>query len=813
MIGILNALFRDLRSTGRLLAARPGWTIAAILCLAIASGANTAAFSLVNGLLLRPLPFDEPEQLVMVALREPLKTSTRPFSLREYRELSNGAEDVATLFARTFFPASLSADDGAQMAQMELVSGNYFEALHIKPFDGRFFDALADRAGGEVPAVLSETLWRRRFGADPSVIGRSMRANGQRIVIVGIAPPRFVGATQLVAADLWLPAAVYPALARSATADTVPMFGVMGRLASHVTIDQARTRLASLAAMLPHTSGAASAPTAIVDSARGFGVPVAIEGAVITLSGFIYLMLTLLTVVACANVAALVLARGTGRTREIAVRLSLGASRVQIARQLLTESLVLALAGCAAGTVVALWLTQALVARLATPFQYVSYAIDVHPDTRVFAYSALTTAFAVMLCGIAPIRYAARVDVVDLLKHSAAKGRSRASGRTLNAMVVMQLAVSTTLLVGAGMLVRSYINAQLAHPVFDTSDVVATTIDVNQLGVDRVAGTHIFQDVVERLSAIPGTAGVSLTRDLPFGSARTVTITHDFDAASRSGEPITAAAMLVSPSYFQTLGIAIREGRGFHDAESAPAAIINDSMARRLSSGANALGRQFRIGGTDGKPVEVIGIVPDTTIGSLGPNPQPMVYRPFPQEFSARMTILTRVHGDAATLFAGIRRTIRDVNPDLSIVDLRTVDRLLDDKNAQARVPATLLSIIGLLGLLLSAVGLYGVVAYAVRERAREFGIRLALGARPGDVRFLVLRQGLTIVAIGLGLGVLASIGAVQIMREALFGVGSLDSTDVAVVGAVLLTTALAALYLPARWASRLEPAETLRSE
>jgi predicted permease len=534
---------------------------------------------------------------------------------------------------------------------------------------------------------------------------------------------------------------------------------------------------------------------------------------VLTLSGFIYVMMALLTVIACANVAALVLARGAGRTREIAVRLSLGASRVQIAKQLLTESLVLALAGSAVGTVVALWLTQALVARLATPFQYVSYAIDVRPDVRVLAYSAVATAFAVVLCGIAPIRYAARVDVVDLLKHSAAKGRSRQSRHTLNTVVAIQFAVSTTLLVGAGMLVRAYVNAQSAQPVFEATDLVATTIDVDQIGIDRVAGARLFQEVMERLSAIPGTTDVSLTRDVPFGPSRTATVIPDANAGSRQGEPITAASMVVSSHYFQTLAITVREGRGFSDAEPTPVAIVNDSMARRLSPGAHALGHQFSMNGTDGKPVEVIGIIADTTTRSPGKNPQPMVYRPFPQEFSARMTALMRMHGDPATLFSQIRRTMHDINPDLSIVDLRTVDQVLDDKNAQARIPATLLSVIGLLGLLLSAVGLYGVVAYAVRERARELGIRLALGARPADVRFLVLRQGFTIVAIGLGLGVVASIGTAQVMRGALFGVGSLDPVAVAAVCLVLVTTALAALYLPARWASRVEPAATLRSE
>lgn len=814
MGNMLDPLLRDLRSTIRMLAARPGWTVAAILCLAIATGANTAAFTLVNGLLLRPLPFDEPEQLVMVALRDPKQTSPRPFSLREYRGLADQSNATSTLLARTFFPLSLAAEDGARMAQAELVSGNYFETLRVTPVVGRFFDEGSDRPGSTPLAVLSHRLWQLRFGANAAVIGQSVRVNGRPVVVAGVAPPGFVGAMHLVAADLWLPAAMYPDLAGSAGASTIPMFGVMGRLATGVTVEEAGARLTSLSAAIVGGGGAQTPPAVVVIPAAGFGVPVAVQGAVLTLSGVIYAMMALLMAVACANVAALVLARGAGRSREIAIRLSLGASRMHIARQLLTESIVLALAGCAAGTVVALWLTQALVARLTTPFQYVSYAIDVHPDARVFAYSAIATALTAVLCGIAPIRYAARVDVIDVLKQSSARGRSRASIRTLNAMVVVQFAVSTTLLVSAGMLVRTYISAQSAHPGFDTSGLMAATIDVDQISLDRAAGTRLYQDVVERLSALRGVTDVGLARDLPFGPARTVTVFADTDAGAVPGEPIVTASRVVSPHYFQTLGVAIRQGRAFADAGPGPSvAIIDEAMAGRLWPGASPLGRVFRLNGKDGERVEVIGTVPDIGERSLSRRPQPAFYRPFPQEYSAHMTVLMRVHGDPAPFFGEVRRTVRELNPDLSIVDLRTVDQLLDGMVAQRRGPATVLSLVGLLGLLLSAVGLYGVVAYGVRERVRELGIRLALGARPADVKRLVLRQGFTIVGIGMAIGAVGTVGLAQVVRSTLFGAGPADPATLAAVCAVLIATSVAALYLPARWASRLEPAHALRSE
>ncbi len=811
---MLESAIRDLRSAVRVLAARPGWTVAAVLCLAIATGANTAAFTLVNGLLLRPLPFDEPQQLVMVAFREPRQTSPRPFALREYRALADRSTSTATLLARTFFPLSLAAADGARMAQAELVSGNYFETLRITPFAGRFFDAGADREGGPRLAVLSHRLWQLRFDANPAVVGQSVRINGRTVTIAGIAPPGFVGAMQLVAADLWLPAALYPDLAGAPAADTIPMFGVMGRLTEGVTPAEASARLTSMAAALPATTDAKAPLTVIVTPAAGFGVPISVQGMVLTLSGFIYVTMALLMGVACANVAALVLARGAGRTREIAVRLSLGASRMHIARQLITESIVLSLAGCTAGTLFALWLTQALVARLTTPFQHVSYAIDVHPDARVFAYSAIATALTAILCGIAPIRYAARVDVLDVLKQAAAKGRSRKSMRTLNAMVGMQFAVSTTLLAGAGMLVRTYVSAQSTHSGFDTTGVVAVTMDVDQINLDRAAGIRFYHDVMQRLSALPGVSSVSLTRDLPIGPGRTVTVHAEADPATRPADPVAATATVVSAQYFQTLGVSILQGRAFDDNEPArpSVAIVNESMARRLWPGTSSLGRVFKLDGTDGEAVQVIGTV-DVGDRSPGRASQPAFYRPFPQAYSAHMTALIRVHGDPAALLGEVRRTMREVNPDLAIVDLRTVDQLLDATIAQRRAPAAVLSLVGVLGLLLSAVGLYGVVAYGVRERARELGIRLALGARPADVKRLVLAQGLTIVGIGLAIGALATLALAQVVRSRLFGAGPADPLTLGVVCAVLILTSLAALYLPARWASRLEPAHTLRCD
>jgi predicted permease len=806
---MLESIGRDLRGAIRTLSSRPGWTAAAILCLAIATGANTAAFTLVNGLLLRPLPFDEPDRLVMVAIRE--RSATRPFSLQEFRDVANGGGTSIQLLARTYFPLSLAAEDGARMAQTELVSGGYFDVLKVRPFVGRLLDGSDDREGQRPAAVLSHRLWQLRFGGSTAVVGQAIRINGRPAVIAGVAPPGFVGAMQLVAADLWLPASMYPALAGSSTATTVPMFGVMGRLASGVTVGESQERLSAVVSNVIAAREGSPRPAATVTAAAGFGVPVSVEGAVMALSGVIYGLMALLMAVACANVAALVLARGAGRSREVAIRLSLGASRWHIARQLLAESLVLALAGCAAGTVIAVWLTQVLVARLTTPFQYVSYALNVHPDARVFAYAAIATATAAVICGIAPIRFAGRVNVVDVVKESSPGGTSRGSKRTFNAIVATQFAVSTMLLVGAGTLVRTYANAQGVHPSFDTDGLISASLDLDQLELDAPAGRRVYDEIVAQVAALPGVTGTALTATVPPGSGRSVRVLTPAEA-------VAGSTTVVSSKYFETLGLAIREGRTFQDQEPPrPAvAVIDEAMAQSLWPGASAVGRTFTIddvSSTPGTPIEVVGVVRTVTRDDGGMRPQPMVYRPWSQEYSPQMTALVRVRGDSSGTPADIRRTIEGVNRDLAIVDLRSLNDLLAARASQRRAPATAFTVIGTLGLLLSTVGLYGVVAYSVRERARELGIRLALGARPVDVRRAVVRQGFAIVGIGLVVGLVFTAVLTQVIRSTLFGTRVLDPVTFAAVAGILIAAAWTALYFPARWASALDPARALRRD
>lgn len=803
---MLDTLWRDIRFAVRVFQTRPGWTAAAIACLAIAIGANTAAFTILNGLVLRPLPFEEPDRLVVAAVRDSSQLGVRPFALREYREWSQHTESSAELLARTYFPLSLAASDGARMAQTELVSGNYFHVLRVTPLLGAVFGAEADRAGAEPVAVISHRLWQSRFASNPAAIGQTIRVNGRPARIVGVTPPSFVGAMQLIAADLWLPAVMYADLAGSAEADAVPMFGVMGRLAAGMTPEAAEARLTALMPQRSDVSRDGSASAIVVTAASGFGAPPVVQGMVVTFSAIVYLVMLLLMGIACANVAALVLARSVGRTREIAIRLSLGASKWHVARQLLVESAALAVVASVAGGILAIWLTQSLAASLSTPYQYVSYAFDLRPDMRVFAFTAGVTILAAAGCGVAPIRYATRLDVLEVFKQ-AAFGRSK---RAFNTTVVVQFAISTALLVGTGILLRAYLSSTSTRPAFDTRGIVTATLDFDQIGVDPSRLPAMHDELLRRFSGLSGVTASALASGSPLGAGQDARIVVD----GGDSKDVQASFIDVSPGYFDTLGLTVRHGRIFdgRDAPQSPVAVIDDTMARRLWPEGSALGRTFRVTGSEAA-FQVIGVVSATRGENIDQPARPMFYRAIQQQASVRVTAILRAASDSRPLFDDVRHVVREINTDLAIVDLRTMDEVVTAAAQQRRAPAMTLGVIGIAGLVLSAVGLYGVAAYVVRTRVREFGIRLALGARPSAVRVLVLRDGIRLALLGLAAGLGLTWALTRLLRHQVSGIGAIDVVTLASVSAILLSVCLLAVYLPARWASRLEPSSILRAE
>jgi predicted permease len=608
-------------------------------------------------------------------------------------------------------------------------------------------------------------------------------------------------------------------LARASDAERVPMFGVMGRMAPSVSEDRVRAELEAVVAALWSDRGRPRPPAVLVQRATGFGVPPAARGLVMRGSVLIFGLMGLLIAVAAANVAALVLARAAGRRQEIGVRLALGASRGRLTRQLLTESLVLAGAGGLLGALLASWATRLLAARMTTRFEYVSYAVDIQPDLRVLAYTSAVVVATAILFGLAPVWHAARVDLVDVLKRSSSIARRRGTSRTLRGLVVGQFAVSSALLVGCGLLVRTYINTQQADPGIVTANIVAASIDLDQLRLDAGGGRRVFRELLSRVTDIPGVVGASLSRHTPLAATTTeMRVTPEAAVESAS---FAAGVEVVTAEHFQLLRIPLVQGRTFlpNEPDLPLTAIVNETMARRIAPVGTPVGRRFSIARGDGvlgggaPTLEVVGVVKDVKHGSITEPPRPVFYQPFAQAYSPRMTLLVQVREPAAAMLDPIRRQVQSANGDLAIMDLRTLDDHRETASAFRRQAAAGLSIVSGLGLVLSSLGLFGVVSYSVRERAREFGIRLALGARAADVRWMVVRQGFALTLAGLAIGMAASVTLTGVLRSLLFGVGARDPLTIAVVCVVLSIVSLVALYVPARWATALEPAAVLRSD
>ena len=803
----------DIRHCCRALLAQPAWTLAAFLCVAIGTGANTASFSVINGVLLRPLPFEEPHQLVMVALREPVRSQAGPFSLADFRDIEPMANMFQQLAARTFLPVSLAAEAPARMVQAEFVTAGYFEMLRIRPRAGRFFGAAPDRPGAELEAVLSDRVWRTRFNSDLSVVGKLVRVNGRTVRIRGVAPAGFVGVMQIIAADIWLPASAYGSFSSPESphdAEQIPMFGVIARLKPSMTPMRARQQVNALVANLWRVRVRnGTPPSAVVEEATGFGVPPAVRRTVIGGSALLFGLMALLVAIAIANVAGLMLARSAGRGREMAVRIALGAGPSRLVRLVLTESLILALAGCCLGSLFAVWLPH-----LVTGFgpqlpEHLSFAIDVQPDWRVAIYAPVSAIGIAALFGFAPARHAARTELVLALKGSGGSSRMPSTLWTLNAFVIGQVAVSTVLLVIAGLFVRTYLNTHAVDPGIDIRNSLAVSLDLNQSRYDAVAGRALLDRLLARVSSVPGIQTAALTRQAPLSPGGTSvelwlpTGTH------------TASAMLVSPGYFNTLRIPLVHGRNFGPADNGTlaVAIINETMAERYWPRISPLGQTFRIGDLSGRQIEVIGVAKDIKYRNLSETPPAVFYEPLTQTYSTQMTLVARAYGDPRLLIEPIRREIQSQNPDLAVVDVRT----LEDRFRESAAPALQRSIILVstcaIGLLLSSLGLFGVVSYSVRQRVRELGVRMALGARPRHIATMVLRQALQLVMAGLAIGLIASFAATRIIASVLFGVSPQDPATLGLVAFLLISIALAASYLPARWATRVDPILAIRAE
>ena len=819
----MERLWNDIRFALRTFRRSPAFTAAAVLSLALGIGVNTAIFTLINTLFLNPLPIDRASELVAVYTTDARNSS--PFgnllqmSFPNYKDYRD-SNTVFTGLAAYSFPLAVSASIGPAPEQLfcELVTGNYFQVLGVRPARGRFFGPEDDQVPGGSPVlVISHGVWQRRFGGSDDVVGRTLRVNGTPFTIIGVGPAGFHGVNSLFGPDGWVPTMMYremlPAQFRSWMDERRALvFTLAGRLAPGTTIDQARANLVGIAARLeqtyPEPNGGRSAAVRPLTEATIFpGVRDGLMAGTAVLMAIVSLVL----LVACANVANLLLARATTRRSEIAVRLALGASRSRLVRQLMTESVLLGVVSGGVGLIVAYW-TRNVIWSTRPPF-FAQNFVDPQLDVRVLLFALGVSIATGLLFGLVPALASSRADVVTAIKdQSRAAGRRRRRFGLGNLLIVGQVALSLVALITAALFLRSSRTASTIDPGFDTDHVALMLVSPGQAGYDPDRAQQFFQAVSARVGALPGVRGVSWAVNLPLfgGFSRTVFIEGREQDTQASG--LLTLANAVDVGYFDTTSIAILQGRGFSDADRAgslPVAVVNDTMARKYWPDDTAIGKRFRFY-TEPDYREIVGVAETVKYVTLGEAPQAAAYFPLRQSQNDTMVLYVRATGDVDSILAPVQREIRNLDAHVPIQSPQRVRDVIDQSLWTVKLGAGLLGVFGLLALSLACVGLYGVMAYSVAQRTQEIGLRMALGAAPGDVLRLVLRQGLGLVAIGVALGVAAAFGVARLVQSLLFG-SAQDPLSFIVASAALLAVAAVASFLPARRASRVDPLLALR--
>ena len=813
----LDMLRQDAGYALRTMRKNPGFTLVAVLTLALGIGANTAIFSVINALLFRSLPVENPEHLVRILRISPWGDTMRDISFLDYQDLRDQNQSFSGLVAHAYISLNLTAGGEAERITGEIVTGNYFEVLGVPAALGRTFLPEEDRTPGSHPvAVLQHGFWQRQFGSDPGAIGTTISVNGHPFTIVGVAWPGFEGTYFDGPPDLWVPMAMH---AQAAPGEIMNQRGtsfleVFGRLKEEMTLEQGEAALQPLAHQLSEVSpGIAEENGLGLQAVRGLlpGSRKRVADLLALLMGVVGTVL----VIACANVGGLLLARATGRTKEIAVRLALGATRHRLVRQLLTESLLLAAAGGGAGLFLSLWLIELL--RYFERGSGLLVPTNASPDLRVLGFSLGISLLTAMLFGLAPAMQSSRTDVVPALKEGSGRtsaGRSRSHLRT--GFVTVQVALALVLLVGAGLALRTLRNLVALDPGFDPENILLFSVDLGLGGYSPDAGKEFYRQLQERLEAGPGVQSASYARTVPLGGGRLrygVTIPgHE----PPNGRPsIAMHTNLVGTKYFETMRIPILRGRAIErgdEGQELVVAVINEAMAQRYWPGENPIGQRYRLG-TDGAFVEVVGVAKDGKYRTLTEDPIPFMYLPVDPVYSDRVNFHVRTAGRPEGLVPFVQRAVQALDSGMPIYRVRTLSQNLRIPVARERTTASLLGLFGALALFLSMLGLYGLVSFLVQQRVHEIGIRMALGAQKVDVFRLILTQGMGVSLLGVGLGLVSSLWLTQFLAGFLFEVSPQDSVTLLGSAGVVAGVALLACYVPARRATKVDPMVALRYE
>jgi predicted permease len=826
---MMRTLWRDIRYGVRALLKSPGFALVAVVSLAVGIGANTTVFSLVNAALLRPLPQVRDEsRLVDVNRTRPNGDRFVQVSYLDYTYFRDHAESFDGLAAFDFTPLSLSAGGEAERVRGMLASANYFDVLGVTPARGRFFlPEEGSTPGAAAVAVISHGLWQRRF-AGGDVVGREVSVNGHPFTVVGVAPEGFKSPFIYLAPDVYVPLTMQAqAMPGSGLLGDrgARLLGLRGRLKEGVSIERAQAEMSVLAERLqsefPEVERGQGA------SVRPIGhVPGEVRSAVVGFMLTLTVIVGLVLLVACSNVAGMQLARSFGRRREVAIRTALGASRGRVVRQLLTESVLLFLVGGALGVLLAVWLNDVVMAF--RPAGSLSVEFNLGMDWRVLSYTLAVSFVTGVVFGLVPALAASKTDVVTSLKDSAPTGGGRAS-RLRGAFVVRQIAISVVLLVAAALCVRSLRSAARIDTGFEAEGVYLASVDLGLQGYDEARGREFFRQLKERAAAIPGVESATLARSvqlsgLMFGNSIRVE-GHEPPAGE---PPLYVLSNNVDEDYLRTLKVPLLAGRDFRatDSEDAPrVAVINRTMAERyFGGGQNAVGKSFTLlanpsaarggGLREDVNVQVVGVVADGRYYTLGEAPQPFVYLPFAQNYGGAMTLHVRAtRGASASVIAAVRREARAIAADVPLTNVMPMTDAVGFSLIPLRLAATVVGALGLFGLLLAALGIYGVVAYSVGSRTREIGIRVALGAQGGDILRLVMRQGIVMTLVGVFIGLAGALALTRFLASLLYGVSATDPAAFCAVALLLAGVALVACYVPARRAAKVDPMVALRYE
>ena len=815
-------MFQDIRYGIRTLVKSPGFVVVAVLSLALGIGANTAIFSLVNAVLLRPLPVRDASSLMAVSTTDQRNPGNLPISHLNFKDLRAQNAAFSGMAAFTFAQANYSTGNESEQIPIQLVTANYFSLLGAQPALGRGF-LPEEEASPTAVTVISHGFWERSLGSDPNIVGRTLTLNRTAFTIVGVGPKNFSGTLLGGGPSLWAPLSMHTVLQPGfdwyETRRGLFLFA-LGRLTPGVTPEQARGNLrtvfANLERAFPADNKGRSATAVPLLDARlnpnGQGPNI-----VLRLSSILMIVVGIVLLIACANIANLLLARASKRRREVAIRLALGAKRARLIRQLLTESLLLAGAGGAMGLLLAYWCLSALAgADLPLPFP-----IDdtLSLDPRVLGFTALLAIATGILFGLAPAIQASKADVVPVLKNELVPSGAGARGvmkylSLRQALVVAQVAASLVALIAAGIFLRDLRHAQHIDPGFVTDGVLVMNFNLGREGYTPERGQVFFEQVTERAAGLAGVRGAAIAQNPPLAGGFLRSVFPE-GAETTTRDRILVQVNTVGLGYFQTIGIPIVRGRDFSRGDTATSAkvvVINQTMAQQFWKNDEPIGKRFKFFG-DQDYSTVIGVARDSKYNAVAEDPQPFIYQPLAQNYTPAAALHVRAAGEASSLAGAVRAEVQRLDPTLSLFNVRTLEEQIAQSLQPQRMNVVLLTVFGVLALLLASIGLYGVASYSVSQRTREIGVRMALGASPSSVLGLVLGHGMTLVGIGLVIGLAIAYVTAGFARALVVGVDPHDLSTYVVTAAALGGVAMLASYLPARRATRIDPLIALRTD